>query len=154
MAEKDLDPQKDRLYTWEDSWWGWDRNLLTLRECRRAVETACAYYSVEPPAVTQHKIRDISFSIPTKRIISLQAVGKDDDPRKGGKNMAVSLHEAAHQIIWDKFKAKATDHGPSFLGVYLWLLAKAGVATEEGLHASARGYGLKWRHMHPARFNV
>ena len=38
--EKDLDPQKDRLYEWEDSWWGWDLNLLTLKQCRRAIETA------------------------------------------------------------------------------------------------------------------
>lgn len=151
---KDLDPQKDRLYCWEDSWWGWDRNLISLKDCRAAIQTACAYYGVQPPTVTQHHVRDISFSLPAKRIISMQAVGKEGfTPPRGGKNLPVSLHEAAHQIIWDKFKNRATDHGPSFLGVYLWLLEKAGVATGDALQASARGYGLKWRHMAPMRFN-
>lgn len=149
--EKDLDPQKDQLYVWEDSWWGWNRNLLTLKYCRAAIETACAYYDVQPPKVTQHHVRSLSYSIPVSRVISLQAVAPDG---KGGLNLPTALHEATHQIIWDKFKNRATDHGPSFLGVYLWLLEKAGVATGEALSASARSFNLKWRHMHPARFNV
>ena len=62
-----------------------------------------------------------------------------------GKNVATALHEAAHIIVFDKFGDKPQDHGPTFMGVYLWLLTTAGVAPRIALEATARANGLKWR---------
>lgn len=62
-----------------------------------------------------------------------------------GKNTATALHEAAHLIVSDLFGGNVQDHGPTFLGVYMWLLETAGVAPRTALHATAREHGLKWR---------
>lgn len=64
---------------------------------------------------------------------------------RAGKNVATALHEAAHLIVNDLFSGAAQDHGPTFLGVYMWLLETAGVAPKIALHATARAHGLKWR---------
>lgn len=143
------DPQKDALYEWEDSFWGWNRNLVSLAECRRYVETACAYYRVRPPKVTQHHVCSISWSIPSESVISLQAKGSK--PGKGGRNIPTALHEAAHHIVYWTFGERVQDHGPTFLGVYLWLLEKADVAPAAALWGSAKGKGLRWRLMPPTR---
>lgn len=79
-------------------------------------------------------------------LISLQAVGPLD---KGGKNMAVAMHEAAHHIVFKLCGWRVKDHGPTFLGVYLWLLEKSGVAPKAALHASARVFKLRWRDAPP-----
>lgn len=143
------DPQKDKLYSWEDEWWGWNLNLCSLAVCRRYVETACAYYRIAPPRVRRHMECSLSFSIPAESVISLQGVGSK--PGKGGLNPATALHEAAHHIVYWTFGESVQDHGPTFLGVYLWLLAKAGIAPGEALEASARARGLHWRLMPPTR---
>lgn len=142
------DPQKDALYTWEDQWRGWNLNSLTLPECRAAIRTACARYKVRPPAVKQHNTRAFSWSIPypTPGWISLQAVGARN---WGGKNLATALHEATHHIVYALFGNRPSDHGPTFLGIYIWLLVEAEVAPASALYPSARAAGLKWRHMPP-----
>lgn len=62
-----------------------------------------------------------------------------------GKNAATALHEAAHLIAHDLYGDRGQDHGPTFLGVYMWLLETAGVAPRIALHATARAHGLRWR---------
>lgn len=145
---KRLDSQQDALYEWETKWRDWNINSLTLSECRAAIRTACARYKVRPPAVKQHNLRSLSWSIPypAPGWISLQAVG----PRgRGGKNLATALHEAAHHIVYALFGNRPSDHGPTFLGIYIWLLVEAEVAPASALYPSARAAGLKWRHMPP-----
>lgn len=142
----DGDPHKEKVYEWEDGWAQWDYNSLTLPACRGLVRTACAKYGLAPPVVKQHNIRSLSYCIPSKDVISLQGVGPDN---KGGKNAAVALHEAAHYIAWKYFGEKIADHGPTWLGIYMWLLEAAEVAPATALHATAREKGLRWRHMPP-----
>jgi hypothetical protein len=144
------DPQKEDVYEWEDEWRAWSRNTHTLPELRAAIRTACAYYGVRHPKVKQHNLRSLSWSIAEYDLISLQAVGPLD---RGGKNMATAMHEAAHHIVYKLCGHRPADHGPTFLGVYLWLLAAAGVAPESALFASARAHGLKWRHAPPTVFS-
>lgn len=143
------DAQKDRLYAWEDSFWGWDRNLVTLRKCREVIVFACGLYGVDPPTVQQHHKVDISWSLPYAgyRKISLQAKGSA--PGKGGLNYPVALHEATHQIIWDYYAATVEDHGAEFVGVYSWLLERAGIAPLAALGASLRDARLKWTYQAP-----
>ena len=37
---KDSDPHKDTVYTWEDSWPGWNKNHITFAACRAMVYAA------------------------------------------------------------------------------------------------------------------
>jgi len=61
--------QVDRVYAFEDDWPGWQRNQLTLAECRTLIRSACTLYGVTAPAVRQHKVRSLSYSIPARNII-------------------------------------------------------------------------------------
>jgi len=145
----DDDPQKEALYAWEDTWYDWGENSLTLAQCRKLIRGACRKYGVPPPAVKQHT-RSMSWCMPTAYLISMQAASPEK-PNRSGKNPATALHEAAHHIAYFYFKDKIQDHGPSFLGIYMWLLESAKIAPEVALHASARKHGLRWRHLPPTR---
>lgn len=65
------------------------------------------------------------------------------------KNPAVVLHETAHYICGKVHSWWIQDHGPTFQGIYFWLLARAELAPVEALKASARHHGLKWRETAP-----
>jgi hypothetical protein len=136
------DPQKAALYAWEESWGPWNFYSLTLTECREWVEMSCAYYDVPPPRVRQHRTREYSWCHTGMGVISMQG-GKHR--ARGGRNPSQALHEVAHWIVFQRFGDKPQDHGPTFLGVYMWLLEAACVAPRVALHASARAHGLKWR---------
>lgn len=140
------DPGTEKVYDWEDDWTQWNYNSLTLAGCRELIRTAAAKYDLPPPTVKQHNVRSLSWCIPTRNQISLQARGPDN---RGGKNAATALHEAAHYIAWHYFGNRIDDHGPTWLGIYLWLLEAAEVAPPLALHATARARGLRWRHMPP-----
>lgn len=147
MSPED-DPQRDAVYKFEDAFpWAW-QNSMTLAQCRMLVRSACQAYGVEPPTVVQHKRRSLSWCIPSRRQISLQAVGPGN---RGGKNASTALHEAAHQIVYDYCGDRVQDHGMTFCGVYFWLLVKAGW-PEVAIHAVARSVGLRWADRPPAAF--
>jgi hypothetical protein len=140
------DPQKQRLYDWEDSWWGWNRNLCSLQKCRAVIRFACHLYGVSPPTVKQHNVRSISWSIPQARQISLRGVGPSG---KGGLNLPTALHEATHQIVWDYYGDAVEDHGVEFVGVYVWLLNEAGIAPQRALVASLEHVDMRWDSLSP-----
>lgn len=146
------DPQIDPLYAWEEAWVDWNTNSLTLAECRSVIRTACKKYGVAPPPVRQHKTTAASYCEVVERHVSMQAVGLRKHPHRGGKNKSQSLHEATHWIVHHYCGERPQDHGPTFLGVYLWLMGAARVAPISALTASARAYGLKWVHRPPSWF--
>ena len=131
---------------WEDTWAGWDKNTTTLAVCRKHIERACKRFGIKPPIVKQHDTNAVSWSTPQKNIISMQGYGPDG---LGGLNVPIALHEAAHHIIYHRVGLRPQDHGPTFLGVYLWLLENAKVASGAALRASAKTGKLKWREIHP-----
>lgn len=138
------DPQKDRVYAWEDEWVDWNLNNISLAECRALIRNACALYKVPAPTVVQHG-NGFSWSMPSRLRISVQGKGARGS---GGKNRATAMHEAAHHIAWHRFGEKIQDHGPTFLTIYLGLLFRAGVAPAAALKATAREHGLKWARTH------
>ena len=140
---KDLDPHKDDVYRWEDSWPGWDKNHVTLKDCRTVIDLACRAYDVSCPVVKVHHKRSISFCVPTKGYISLQGWAFK---AQGGLNVATALHEAAHYIAWHLHKERIQDHGPTFFGIYLDLLIRAKVAPRVALEATARTHKLRWKY--------
>ena len=141
--EKESDPHKDDVYSWEDSWPGWGRNHITFKACRELVFAACDTYAVKRPAVVQHPQRTFSWSMPAKDRISLQG---GEHGKEGGRNVATALHEAAHHIAWHLHGERIQDHGRTFLGIYMDLLVRAKVAPQVALEASARAHKLKWNY--------
>jgi hypothetical protein len=146
-----MDPHSKRVYAWEDSWPQWNYNSLTLASCRTLIAVACKQYRLLAPRVIQHNKRTLSWCEPVKDRISLQGVGPNN---RGGKNAAVCLHEAAHHIAWKYFGDRIADHGPTWLGIYMWLLESAEVAPAVALHASARKFGLRWRRLPPSALRL
>lgn len=131
------DPQLELVYAWEDSWWGWNKSLISFDESQRWIKLACRAFEVHAPSVTRHYTRALSWSIPQYNIISMQ--------NDGGLNIPISLHEASHHIVWHRYGDKAHDHGPTFVGVYLRLLEKAKVASPEALRSSLKKFNVRWR---------
>lgn len=140
------DPQKQKVYDWEDAWGPWALNSLTIAQCRDWIEGACQLWGVDPPQVTQHRTREESYCHVKWGVISMQG-GKHGG--RGGKNCAITLHEAAHWIVFQKFSDQPQDHGPTFFGVYIWLLENSRIAPREALQASARAFGIHWRELSP-----
>lgn len=142
--ERDLDPHREAVYDWEDSWPAWNTNTSGLQACRATIQRACKAYSVKPPKVTSHNVRSLSYYATTRLLISLQ--GRDPaGTDKGGLNIPTACHEAAHHIVWLRYGEKVQDHGPTFLGIYIDLLFRNGVAPLVALEASAKSFGLTWR---------
>lgn len=144
MPEKD--PQREGVYEWETEFRDWNRKTLTLPEVREYVRTACAYYELEAPPIRP---------LPGKQYAYL---GMGEGWGRGHMgfsewccNPAIALHESAHFIV-GHLCPRAADHGPTWLGIYMWLLEKAAVAPVEALAASARKHNLKWRHLPPEIF--
>lgn len=138
---READPQQDSVYEWEGEWAAWNASIMSFDNCRRMIDTACAHYGVRPPRVRMHKGKAWSYCLVSRALISLK--------QADNLNPAIALHEAAHWIVWHLFGDRVQDHGPTFMGVYLWLLEAASVAPVEALHATARKHGLKWRHLPP-----
>ena len=141
MPEKD--PQREAVYEWETEFRDWNRQTLTLQETRQYVKTACAYYGLEAPPVRPTEGK--------KEWAYMMGDGAHMAFSEWCRNPAIALHESAHFITL-KLAPTAADHGPTWLGIYMWLLAKAVVAPPEALAASARKYKLKWRHLPPEIF--
>lgn len=137
------DTQQERLYAWEEKWVDWNRNTLTLAECRELSKWACRHFKLKiAPVVKQHMNKHLSYSISEVCLISLRA--------DQHKNRAIVLHETGHFIADEIFGDKVQPHGPEFTGVYLHLLIKAEVAPAIAICASAKAAGLKWKEVTPA----
>lgn len=139
MAADPVDPQREALYAWENQWLSWNLDTLTLAECRLVVRTACRRAGVPYTPTLQHKGTSEYDCLAGK--IRLQQRGRRG---RGGKNPSQVLHEVAHYVVFHRSGWRPQDHGPTFLGVFLWLLAVARVAPPSALESSARASGLKW----------
>ncbi len=139
MAYSSRDPHGEALYSWENSWPGWDRNHLSLRQCRALAKTVCAHYKVKCPAMVHHESGPDGMSKPWDNRISLL-----DGKRLqlGGRNVSTVLHELAHHVTWHLHGERVQDHGPTFLRIYLDMLIRAKVAPEVALKASLKGFGI------------
>lgn len=134
------DPQQVALYDWEAQFPEWNASTKTLAECREVIRGACRLYHLEPPRVVQHHRQALSFCIAEYAFVSLE-VGAPG--RRGGKNIPVALHEAAHYIVFQRHGYRPQDHGPTFLRTLMRLLKWAKLYTWP-VRLTARKCGLKW----------
>lgn len=141
--------QQQAVYNWESSWRGWITKSAGKRDVRRAIRRAERLYRVPPVPVvfkTRSKNREGRRLASGYHITWLEAGWITLRPHH--QNVPIGLHEAAHRIShyffgWDP--PGFEDHGPQWLGIYLCLLADAGVAPRTALEASAAAAGLRWR---------
>lgn len=131
------DPQQQRVYAWETDFADWNRETLTLQECRAVVAWACSKYGVKTPTVGQHTGKNWSYAIERGGRVYVSFMHEQ-------KNPAVALHEAAHVIADAIFGTTAQAHGPEWLGIYLWLLEGYRLVPRSALWASARAKRLRW----------
>ena len=128
-----LDPQQQRVYTWEGGWIDWDSPTLTLTKAREYVHWACALYGLRPPCVKSHPGKEYSWSL--GRAISF---------RRSQISRATALHEVAHYICDQLFGLDMEAHSPEWVAVYFWLLIEARVAPRTAICASAKAKRLRW----------
>jgi hypothetical protein len=145
------DPQKERLYAWEAKWDSFNRQTDTLKTCRQYVHTACAYYGIPPPSVRSHGGRAYSWYQADSAYAQIQTTRIDGDykhvisfNKDRGLNLPTALHEAAHAVASVLLPWEMPDHDPKFVGIYLWLLAKAKIAPRSALEASLKAAGVEW----------
>jgi hypothetical protein len=146
MATGAPDPQKRRLYAWEDGFRSFDEPSLLTHEVERVVRRCCRRYGVPSPAVR--------FMPWARREWSYHEVGGKRELivfNRQHCNHAIACHEAAHAICHARFGAAAQDHGPEFVGVYLDLLILHSVAPRVALEASLRAKRLTWKTVRRAR---
>ena len=135
------DPQKARLYDWEDEWDSFGRHGETRTDLCKLIHKASRLYDIEPPALRfvskarSPSLTHTTFYDPAAHVIQFGY---------RSCNIPIAMHEQAHAIIAEYHEA-AEDHGPEFLGVYLDLLEWANVAPKSALYASARAMGLRWK---------
>lgn len=129
------DPQAERIYEWTYQWSEWNRKVIPLTECKDYVYAACKLYDLDPPTVS---------AAPCSQRYSAHWEDKDQiQLTNSHQNPAIALHEVAHYIV-HTLNPRAVGHGPTFAGVYLFLLVEAGIAPAEAIYASARKAGIKW----------
>lgn len=139
------DAQRAAVYRWEWGWKDWRRANITQRQARQVMRTAERLYRLKPTTIqfrTSNKSRGklMPSTYWEHGVVAF---------RPAHVNIATVLHETAHAVEHQLFGWDAPgyeDHGPRWLGIYLWLLWKFQVAPWEALTASARAAGLEWRH--------
>jgi hypothetical protein len=130
------DATAERVYAFESEWVHWTQRRCSLDTCRRWIRTACAHFAVE--AVPVHKSKGpMAFS-------SGSGVWLPD----WAHNEMTALHEAAH-VILARRDVRCADHGPTWLGVYFWLIERCGWYPMVAIHACARKHHLRWRNVSP-----
>ncbi len=59
-------------------------------------------------------------------------------------NIPIALHEAAHHIAGSILPEKLEDHGPEWLGIYVYLLNANGIGSRRAIKTSLQSMNLKW----------
>lgn len=131
-----LDPQREKVYAWEDTWGCAMGKTLSLAGARTWVRWACGKYGIKPPPVRGHYRfhGGTSFYDPETNSIEF---------RKRHMNIWVALHEAAHAIC-DTLLDIDEAHSQQWLGIFMALLEKAKVAPRVALRASADSFSLRY----------
>lgn len=128
------DPQKARIYAYEDAQ-GWDKSTTSFKKIAALIKRACVHFNVEPLEVRCHDTDELSYCIPELKVISMQ--------KHGGLSPQIALHEVAHYICFEFCGYRAQDHGPSWLGIYIYLLERSRVAPDD-LRQQLLGMKLRW----------
>lgn len=136
LVPRKYDPQQKAVYKWQWQWTDWNENELDKDEVRRWVKWAFKkkFHFGKMPRIEFRKVGEhSSYNPETTTLYFLYE----------HRNVAVVLHETAHAIITQLYGKTVQDHGPEFMGVFLYLLEKSGRYPRSAVYDSAVKAGLK-----------
>jgi hypothetical protein len=143
-SKRPRDTQRSKVYAWDQKIYPKNPKMLTLIECQQLVDELCGIYSVKASTVTDGRSRTRGCWSPRNNQIRM--------PR-WTRHTNYMIHEIAHAIVgqWQRVEHIGNDpadgvHGPTFMRVYIDLLAKYGEAislSASDLAKNAKDTGLK-----------
>jgi hypothetical protein len=126
VRRRERDTQRSKVYAWERSEFGWDKEVMSLEQCQALAR------SIRPGVWAGDGCgRRAACAVPQENVIKLP---------KWARTKWVVLHEVAHLIAWDGRRAA---HGREFMAEYLDLLATHYKRDKDLLWASALAAGLR-----------
>jgi hypothetical protein len=138
------DSQQKEVYLWEQEWPQWNKQSLSRQACRKLILQVCQLYAVPAPKMAFLKRGKLGLR---------QGWRTEYDPNVHAitlapqhQNLAIVLHEVAHLV--HSVIAGDEDHeihGPEWLALYMYLLARYGAAPRAALFATAKAFDLRWK---------
>lgn len=138
------DSQQKAVYSWEETWPLWNKQSLTRQACRRLIVQVCRLYDVPVPRTVFLRRGKLGLRQGWRTAYDPNDHSLTLAPQH--QNTAIVLHEVAHLV--HSVVAGDEDHeahGPEWLALYLYLLARYGLAPRLALFASARAGHLRWK---------
>lgn len=132
------DTQAKKVYKWQWQWAEFDSNWrLSKKEIRKWLEWACTKLKVPVPRMRIKllpKRKKYSYFSPDKYELGFL-------PQH--RNVPTVLHEIAHYITFRLYGRTVADHGPEYMGVFLFLLEHSGRWPLGTMYRSAKEAGLE-----------
>lgn len=130
------DPQKQRLYAWEDREVAWrDGSRVPFAQLQVLVDHVWAGEGLRWPPRVRPLPKQARRTMARATRLAIEA--SETLPTW------VLLHELAHALS-STADERSTGHGPVFVGLYLNLLEKYARMPRAELEASLRAAGLQW----------
>jgi hypothetical protein len=134
------DPQRNEVYAWERKF---DQlfldHAMPYRKAHKLAAAMAAAYGVRKPRLSWRRARKERW---------IAAAWGDEmvevNTTKADFTAALVAHEMAH-VITHAYGILEPDHGPTWMGVYLWLLDHFKVVPKCASEPSARKAGLKFK---------
>jgi len=130
------DPQQKAVYNWQWEWMHWNSKELSKKDVYRWVKWAYKkkfHFKFMPEIVHLADGGSSSYHPEKNQLKFIHS----------HRNIAVVLHETAHLIISRLFGHTVEDHGPEFMGIWIYLLEKAKLAPRGTIYDSAKQAGLR-----------
>lgn len=135
------DPQREQVYRWERKFYGTIfQHEIKPRALHKLVRDMAACYGIKKPTILKSRLG-------TKGMLMAQADGADSIELNESV-LAYTGHLIAHEmahVVCHAHGVEGPQHGPTFMGVYLWLLDKFNIVPACASLPSARKAGLKFK---------
>lgn len=132
------DSQAKKVYEWQWKWAEFNRNhKLSKKDIHKRLNWACKKLKMAPPRrlrIRLLKRGSYSYFDPDQYELGFL-------PQH--RNVPTVLHEITHYITFRIYGKTVADHGPEFMGTFLFLLESAGQWPVGVVYHSAREYGLE-----------
>ena len=141
MRSPKTDPQRSRVYAWENQLTSWAGAHATASQMRSMVDRCCKLYRVPTPPV-----RFVTKDKRNGRYLHSQYDPNTHDIviRPRHMDLGSAIHESAHAIVDYILGPWGIAHGKEFLGVYLALLTKFKILPKSALLAHAKTHRLAY----------
>ncbi len=132
------DPQREKVYRWENGFGAVRTGDMGTRKFYSLLRTVSEDYGVvKPRAAGMHKCWKAwaAACLTEEKLLCFD---------KGFCTAHILLHELAHYILDQYGFGSLPEHGPKWLGLYLYLLGRYKALPLSASIPSARAYGLKF----------